>query len=139
MKRIISLFLIYLDLTKHLVGDYNGIENLMNTGNSHRYRLYFYQNYLIFSFFLYKIVILVLGQYNLKKIEEINKIVQNINYSSQKLGVNYCYCFCEEVLVWKLEMGLDWFNLSAESRISVRSANYLSLLFASPSAITLWR
>ncbi|XP_028398519.1 kinesin-like protein KIF16B isoform X2 [Dendronephthya gigantea] len=24
------------DLTKHLVGDYNGIESLMNTGNSHR-------------------------------------------------------------------------------------------------------
>lgn len=27
------------DLTKHLVGDYNGIESLMNTGNSHRYKM----------------------------------------------------------------------------------------------------
>jgi hypothetical protein len=31
-------FDIFSDLTKHLVGDYNGIESLMNTGNSHRYK-----------------------------------------------------------------------------------------------------
>ena len=31
-------FYIFSDLTKHLVGDYNGIESLMNTGNSHRYK-----------------------------------------------------------------------------------------------------
>ena len=30
-------FFVTIDLTKHMVGDYNGIENLMNIGNSHRY------------------------------------------------------------------------------------------------------
>ena len=43
----------HLDLTKHLVNDYAGIEKLMDMGNSHRFvkflQLWFEYNYIVYT------------------------------------------------------------------------------------------